>query len=342
MEKEILEKLVSFNTIEDKDNKLIMNYVSEYLEKLGFKNHFIENNGKYNLVSFFKDNIEVGFSGHTDTVGYSNNWTFNPFELNEKDGYLYGLGTCDMKGGIAAFLAALSEIDLNKLNKGIGIYLTYDEEIGFTGIKEIINNNNVYPNLMIVGEPTNNEIITATKGCIEYTATVYGKSAHSSMLNKGENAIIKAMDLINDLRNIKFTRENPLYDIPTTTMNIGTINGGKAINIVPDLCTIRFDFRTIDNNDHEFISEKLKEIEEKYRCKIEKTLEIYPLVNDSDLEFKAKAMNFVTESGFFPSKKKIILGVGPINPHETDENISIESLKKCKEQYKKIIEKYCL
>lgn len=342
MEREILKKLISFNTINDKDNKLIIEYIMKYLEKLGFSNMLIENNGKYNLISIFGEDIEIGFSGHTDTVSFSNDWDSNPFELIEKNGYLYGLGSSDMKGGIAAFLSAIGEIDLHKLKKGIGIYLTYDEEIGFTGINELIKNCNIYPNLMIIGEPTNNEIFTLSKGCIEYEAIVTGKSAHSSMLNNGENAIIKSMSLIKDLQNIEFINRNSLYEIPHTTMNIGKINGGTAVNVVPDLCTISFDFRTIELSEHEFINEKLKELEKKYQCKFEKKLEIFPLVNNDNIEFNKKAINFVTEAGFYPSDKKIILGVGPINPHEVNEKISIESLKKCKEQYKELIIKNCL
>lgn len=342
MEKEILKDLIKFNTINDKENKNIIYYVANYLERLGFCNHLIEKDGKFNLVSIIGENVSVGFAGHTDTVNYSENWSTNPFVLYEKNEFLYGLGVCDMKGAIAAFLSALSELDLKKLKNGIGVYLTYDEEVGFSGIKNLLEKCDVYPSLMIIGEPTDNEIITATKGCVEYEAKVYGKSAHSSMLEKGDNAIIKMMDMIKELQNIKFVEKNNLYEIPHTTMNIGKINGGTAVNIVPDLCSLNFDFRTINIDEHYYIEKKLKEIEKNYNCKIEKQLEVYPLVNSNNLTFLPKAINFVTEAGFYPSSEKIILGVGPVNPHEDNEKISIDSLLRCKEQYKDIIIKYCL
>lgn len=342
MEKEILKDLIKFNTINDKENKNMVYYIADFLEKLGFRNHFIEKNGKFNLVSIIGDKVEFGFAGHTDTVGYSKNWSTEPFTLYEKNDFLYGLGVCDMKGSIAAILSVLTEIDLKKLKKGIGIYLTYDEEVGFSGINSLIQEWDIYPNLMIIGEPTNNEIITATKGCIEYEAKVYGKSAHSSMLENGDNAIIKMMDLIKELQNIEFNERNTLYEIPHTTMNIGKIIGGTAVNIVPDLCSLKFDFRTINIDEHYYIEKKLKEIEKSFNCKIEKQLEVYPLVNRNNLTFPSKAINFVTEAGFYPSSEKIILGVGPVNPHEDNEKVSVSSLTKCKEQYKDIIIKYCL
>ena len=124
-------------------------------------------------------------------------------------------------------------------------------------------------------------------------------------------------------------------------MNIGKISGGTAVNIVPDLCSINFDFRTINVCEHRYIEKKLKDMEKKYNCQIEKKIEVYPLVNNDNLEFPSKAINFVTEAGFYPSSEKIILGVGPVNPHEDNEKINVDSLIRCKEQYKDIINKYC-
>lgn len=128
---ETLKKLVEYNTIRDKENIEIINYISNYLKDLGFK---IEKKKKYLIMSIGND-YKLGFIGHSDTVDTTDGWLTNPFTLTQKDDLLYGLGACDMKGGIAAFLQALKEIDLYKLKKGIKIYITYDEEISFKGIK---------------------------------------------------------------------------------------------------------------------------------------------------------------------------------------------------------------
>ena len=140
----LLKDLVSFNTIKDKQNKEIINYIESYLKKLGFKTEYKTKD----LVMSIGKNPKLGFLGHTDTVEYIKEFK-NPFELTLKDGYLYGLGACDMKGGIAAMLEAVSNIELNKLKNGMKLYFTYDEEIGFCGINELVKNNESFPEYMI-------------------------------------------------------------------------------------------------------------------------------------------------------------------------------------------------
>ena len=156
--KEILKKLVRFNTYKDEENKEIMDYIQRLLEEKGFD---IEYRSKC-LVMRMKEECKIGFIGHTDTVQSGNDWTYNPLELTEIDNRLYGLGTCDMKGGIAAILKAVLDTDWSKLNYGIKLIFTYDEEIGFEGIKEINSRSLEIPETIIVGEPTNNDIMNGT------------------------------------------------------------------------------------------------------------------------------------------------------------------------------------
>lgn len=153
--KNILKDLVRFNTIKDKENVQIINYIEDLLKKKGFKTEYKSKC----LVMCIKEKYNLGFIGHTDTVEYNKDWNTNPFEMQEKEGKLYGLGTCDMKGGIAAILAAVLEIDWEKLNYGIKLYFTYDEEIYFSGVKELVEKQEKFPDNLIIGEPTNNIIM---------------------------------------------------------------------------------------------------------------------------------------------------------------------------------------
>ena len=194
--KEILKKLISYNTVNDRENKDIINYIEQYLKKLGFKTEYKSNC----LIMSNSDDCNIGFLGHTDTVSYSNDWTLNPFELSEKDGKLYGLGTCDMKGSIAVILSSISKIDFSKNKTGIKLFFTYDEEIGFSGINELVNRNTKFPKYMIIGEPTNNEVINASKGLLELKITFKGISSHSSKPEEGINAIENCVDFINKLK----------------------------------------------------------------------------------------------------------------------------------------------
>jgi len=199
MEKyKILKDLIAFNTIKDKENKEIIDYIEKYLIDLGFKTDY---KGKY-LIMSIKENSKLGFLGHTDTVEHIEGWDTKPLELTKIDNKLYGLGTCDMKGGIAAMLDAVSQIDFNKLKYGIKLYFTYDEEIGFGGIYDIVNSKENFPENMIFGEPTNNEFLVGSKGLLEYHLEFIGKKAHSSNPEKGISANLNAIKFLSRFRRI--------------------------------------------------------------------------------------------------------------------------------------------
>ena len=142
---DILKALVKYNTVEDKENQKILTYIEDYLKPLGFT---IQKKEKYLIMSIGRKPI-LGFIGHSDTVNYIKGWSINPFDVKVKEDNIYGLGVCDMKGGIAAFLQALAEIDLNTLKRGIKVYITYDEEIAFSGIKDILKTHEEFPEYII-------------------------------------------------------------------------------------------------------------------------------------------------------------------------------------------------
>ena len=348
---EILEKLVSFNTIEDKENIEIMDFVGNYLSKMGFNIEYVYNQEKNKKCLIAKiGNPNLLFMGHTDTVSYSN-WTYDPFKLTKDGNKLHGLGTCDMKGGIAAFLSALSKIDLTKLKKGLQVVLTYDEEINFGGINLVKDLQKDWPNNVIVGEPTSLTPVTNTKGIMEYKVIFKGVAAHSSNLIKGKNAIIMCMSFIEEL--LKFSEslkkdKNEIYEIPYTTMNIAKVNGGRAINIVPDTCELSFDFRTVKKSQHQKISDRIKELSNNYQAEEKELSNVYPLENDSDVSFyekitgnKKKSFNYVTEASILDKDNVIILGVGPNNEHMKDEYVDIDSYNNTIKVYMEIINHYC-
>ena len=185
--KEILRKLVSFNTIKDKENKQIMDFIENYLKGLDFTTKRVDKC----LIAYNDPNPNIGFIGHTDTVDYES-WDGNPFELYEDGDVLKGLGACDMKGGIASILSAISNIQ--STDKKIALYFTNDEEIGFEGINTI--KDLIVPNNIIIGEPTNNVPIYGTKGVLELEVEFYGKKCHSSTPDIGINAIYECIDFI--------------------------------------------------------------------------------------------------------------------------------------------------
>lgn len=336
--KDILRDLIKFNTVKDKENEDIMNYIEKCLKNKGFRTEYRNKC----LIMSIGDKYNLGFLGHTDTVMAGNDWKTNPYEMVANNGKLYGLGVCDMKGGIAGILQAVIETEWKKPKYGMKLYFTYDEEIGFEGIKEIVNNGEEFPKNMIIGEPSNNIIMNASKGLLELKFNFNGTSAHSSMPNKGENAIENAMKFLNELEefynNLKEDKDSN-FEIGYTTMNIGKIEGGKSINIVPNSCNILVDFRIIKEEHTDLILNKIKELTEKYNGSYEILNNIAPFINKDDEIYPT---NFITEASFISAENRYILGVGPINPHEANEYITEESLGKLAKQYKEAINRFCL
>lgn len=335
---DILRELIKYNTYKDKENKQIMNYIEKVLKEVGFKTDYKSKC----LIMSIKQKSNLGFLGHTDTVKSGDNWKSNPLELKNIDGKLFGLGTCDMKGSIAAILKACIDTDWKKYKKGIKLYFTYDEEIGFEGVKEINKLNYKFPENMIIGEPTYNKVMNGSKGLLELKFTFNGKSAHSSNPSKGINAIEKCINFLSDIKDFynKLKEEqNKYFQISYTTMNIGKIEGGQSINIVPDKATVYIDFRVISNNHIMQILEEVEKLQTKYEYTYEIINNIKPFIT------KAKNVittNFITEASLIECENKYILGVGPINPHEANEYITIESLEELVKQYKSAIEKFCI
>ena len=343
---DILEKLVGFNTIKDNENKDIINFIEEFLINLDFRTI---KKDKYLIMEskFGEEEFGIGFIGHTDTVEFIGDWKYDPFKLTKEGDKLYGLGTCDMKGGIAAFLSAINKLDKTKVKNKIKVYFTYDEEIGFRGIKDIISyensNNSKFPNILIIGEPTNNEILLGTKGLIEYKVTFKGIKVHSSTPEKGKSAIFEAVKFISELKEfyekeIKI-EEDDAFSVPYTTFNVGVINGGSEINSVPESAEILFDFSTISKNEEKIIK-FVNELILKYDAKKEILNNISAFFNKTEFTDSNKTSSFITEASFVEGER-LILGPGPVNPHEKNEYVTIKSLNKCVEDYLKIICKKC-
>lgn len=332
--KEVVENLVKCNTIADKENKKILDYLERTLMNLGFKTEIKD---KF-LIMYNKENTDIGFLGHTDTVEFTEGWKYDKFSLTEIDNKLYGLGICDMKSGIAAIISAISQIDFSKSNKGIKLYFTYDEEVGFSGIKDVIKYEIKFPEKIIIGEPTNNEIIVGSKGLMEYKISFKGIKTHSSTPEKGKNAIMSSISFINELNTFYESKIKILLDsnfeIPYTTMNIGKINGGSAINSVPDSCEFLVDFRTTNKEIEYLIDNKINELKIKYKANVQVLNKLSAFFNSSNLS--SKTCNFITEASFIKSNC-IILGAGPVTAHEINEYITTESLYKLVEQYKELI-----
>jgi acetylornithine deacetylase len=254
---DILRELVAIPTQSSVTNILLLQWVAAYLEPLGWQIEwlrYIDDAGieKANMIArpkgLFNSQIDLAFLCHTDTVPYAANWP-DALRLDQRDGYLHGCGSCDVKGALACFLAAVSAIASDVLRPGIALMLTADEEIGCKGMERLLAATNLHIASAIVSEPTSLRPGIAGKGYGLARITVQGREAHSAFPNKGVSAISIAVRLIASIEDkFKHEQTDSLFDPPHTTLNIGVIEGGTAKNIVPGRCSFLVEWRAIPSD----------------------------------------------------------------------------------------------
>ena len=178
---------------------------------------------------------ELALMCHTDTVPYSIDWrqALEPFVA---DGLLHGCGACDVKGFLACLLTSIVESDPSSLIDGLCLILTADEEIGCVGAAHLVASGLIKPRRVVVGEPTSLHPARAGKGYCLAEVTVFGEEAHSAHPQKGKSAIYRAARLITAIEeysSLLAEQQHAFFSPSFTTLNIGTIQGGTAKNIIP-------------------------------------------------------------------------------------------------------------
>lgn len=252
----MLEKLVAFPTVSSVSNLPLIDFAEEYLTSHGVACHRVydETGEKANLYALIGPEVEGGviLSGHTDVVPVEGqDWVTDPFTVVEKDGKLYGRGTCDMKGFDALALALAPDMLAAGLKKPIQIALSYDEEVGCLGAPSMIAEMaETMPKAAgaIIGEPSMMKVVTGQKGSIGLRTEVRGFEVHSSMMQEGVSAVMVAARLVNWLRertaeNIAAPIEGSPFQPPFTTLHVGVIQGGTAGNITAKDCWFSTDMR---------------------------------------------------------------------------------------------------
>lgn len=193
------------------------------------------------------------YSGHLDTVPVgTEQWPHDPFSAAVTEGRIYGRGAADMKGGIAAMIAAASAIVQSgkTLEGDLILAFTAGEEVNSVGAVRMLQDGFLEGcSALVIAEPTGLQVCPAHKGALWLEAVVKGQAAHSSSPQLGKNAIIPMAEFIQELQHLSHPHVvHPLLGEPT--MNIATIQGGFKTNVVPDLCRLTIDFRTVPGQDH--------------------------------------------------------------------------------------------
>jgi acetylornithine deacetylase len=258
----MITKLVGFDTVSRNSNLQLIHYIRDYLENHGVQSHLVGNpeGTKANLFATVGPNVEGGIvlSGHTDVVPVDGQpWDTDPFTIEQKDGRLYGRGTCDMKAFSAVALSMVPDMLKKGLKRPVHFALSYDEEIGCFGAPSMIDRlvtDIAKPSAVIVGEPTSMRPIVAHKGIAALRTTIIGHEAHSSQVQRGVSAVTTAARLItfiDDMMAENKASADPdcRFEPPYTTLHVGVVHGGTAINIISRECSFIWDIRALPGDD---------------------------------------------------------------------------------------------
>jgi acetylornithine deacetylase len=373
---ELLERLVSFPTVSRESNMDLIDFVSGFLrERSAQVRLFRSSDGrKANLFGSLGPSESPGImlSGHTDVVPVDGqSWTSDTFKLTSRGSSFHARGAADMKGFIASALAAFHRAKELHLRMPLQIALSYDEEIGCVGVRSMIEDMeswSVRPMFCIVGEPTLMQVATGHKGKTAMKAVCSGHAVHSALAPRGVNAIHLATDLVSRLRSLQThvenfgVRENG-YDIPYSTIHVGIIRGGTALNIVPDRCELDLEIRNIVQDSPTQFVESIRahagEVERQARlqgCAGGVTIEVtndYPglyVPEDHDVVELVKRLSganecirvaFGSEAGLYSRLgiPTVLCGPGSItHAHRADEYVTGEQLDRCDNMMTQLLE----
>jgi acetylornithine deacetylase len=379
--RELLANLIAFDTVSDRSNLPLISYIEQYLASFGIGARRISDETGQKAALWVTIGPEgrpgMVLSGHTDVVPVAGqDWSSDPFTLRERDGKLYGRGTTDMKGFVAVCLAMVPEMARAKLATPIHLAISYDEEVGCTGVRPLLHELNrgaVKPLGCFVGEPTRMDVTIGHKGKQAVRATFRGLAAHSALAPSGVNAVEYAAELITEIRRraIGLATEGPhdaMYDVPHTTLLTSIVHGGTALNIVPDRCVMEFEARGMGIEESKLVTDAIvawakatiepamRKIDPACGIDFEEFVE-YPALDmppDHPLVTLAKQLagrnrhakvGFGTEAGLFVSMAGIpavVIGPGSIEQaHKPDEFVDLSELLDCAGFIERLIA-YCV
>lgn len=373
---EMLAELVAFDTTSRNSNLPLIEFIETYLDAHGVPHFRIDYEGgrKTNLYATIGPDVAGGivFSGHTDVVPVDGqDWASDPFTLTERDGRLYGRGTCDMKGFIAVALVLVPRFKQMKLKTPIHLAFSCDEEVGCKGVRPLVahlKDQLNKPRAGFIGEPTMMKVVNAHKSAVTFQTDVKGHEAHSSLTNQGVNAIMVAGEVITEISKLRkelIEAGDPThrFDPPYSTIHIGVINGGTAKNIIPRHCEFTWETRLLPTADRDLVPKRMEALRLKLEPEMKTVAQDVGISTTSINEVPGlrpeenspaealalhaaganatHAVSYCTEAGLFQQIgiPSVICGPGDIaQAHKPDEFVSVDQLKACEGYLLKLAE----
>ena len=320
--------------------------------------------GRPNVTGFFDAgaNDTIIFEAHLDTVAVEG-MTVSPFGGEIKNNCLWGRGACDVKGPMAAMLSALQQ-SAGSLKRNVLFAAVCDEESGFAGVRHFLKtmDNNLRERTVfaVIAEPTDLQPVAAHKGVVRWRITARGIAAHSSAPELGDNAIYRMADVVTTLRRhaTLISQREPHAHLGTPTLSVGIIQGGSAVNIVPDSCYVDVDRRLVPGESPESALDELvnllgpgNDLEISVPVVAAPAFEIAP--DSPAIQLAVRAANaagrtsapqyakYCTDASFYPSAgiPAFVFGPGSIlQAHTKDEWISLSELEAGVMAYRYLLE----
>jgi acetylornithine deacetylase len=371
-----LARLVAFPTISSEPTAEMAAYLAERLEAAGARVRITGSveTGKVNLLASLGPETARGgilLSGHMDVVPVAGqDWTRDPFALTEEDGLLYGRGSCDMKGFIAACIDFAETLRGQTLGRPLHFAFTHDEEVGCLGARSLIaelRQEGPIPDIAIVGEPTAMQVIEGHKGCHEYSMLFRGRAGHGSNPDAGVNAAEYAARYVAHLLHLReaLRARAPAaspHDPPWTTLNVGRITGGVAHNVIAEHAEIDWEMRPVQPDDAAFVLHEMDRFVAEdllpqmraiapeaaiERLTVGEVAGLQPMPENAarDLVFALTGRNdsglvpFGTEAGLFQSLGTDVVVCGPgdiAQAHTADEFVARGELGRCADMLERL------
>lgn len=373
---ETLAQLAAFPTISAASNETLIRYAAARITAAGGRIHTLAGAvpGKFNLLASFGPDTGAGLvlSGHSDVVPVQGqDWQTDPFTLTRKDNRLYARGASDMKGFLAAMLSATERMESQRLRRPLHLAFSYDEEIGCIGVRDMLARlraEHFQAQGCIIGEPTEMRVATGHKGKLAGCIRCRGIPAHSANPALGCNAIHLAAAMVREAEALQswlaaHGAQDAAYPMPCTSVHIGTISGGTALNIVPEYCSMEFEIRSLPADDPAALVDRLRTaaariVAESGKGEIEiQVTNTYPGLNTpTDAPLAQTALHaagtqtgkagFGSEGGLFEETLNlptIVCGPGSIDrAHKPDEYVTTDELASCDAFLDNMIETLCV
>lgn len=383
----LLHRLVQFDSTSARSNRAIAAWIADYLEGCGCRVELLSDaaGDKLNLLAWAgpapsADPARAGLvlSGHLDTVPADEpDWRTAPFDLVEHAGRLHGRGAVDMKGFIALALNRLCGAAPSAgprapdLARPLCLLLTHDEEVGSLGAQRFVRE---FPRLaelprsVLVGEPTGGALVSMHKGHLKLRLTTAGRAAHSGLPHLGANAIERAADVLlllrqaaAEMRQERSPSSIAFPECPHPVLNIGLIRGGRAVNIVPDACTIDLGVRLLPGQETPACVSRLRALLAGLPADVRDGLQ-FEIVNDSPPmlcdprapvctaigallgQAEPRGVSFASDAGTLARHdfQCVLWGPGQMeHAHRANESLSVAEFEEAGRMLERIIHRCC-